>query len=315
MAGGILSRCLACLLSSSLAWAGAERALGADDVRWLNRITYGIDSATVARYRELGRRRFLEEQLHPGDPGLDPETAAAIQALGISRKPLEQTLAEVEVENRRIQALPDEDARQAARQALNQGANQTAAEAARRHLLRALGARDQLKEQMAWFWLNHFNVFQGKANLRWSVADYEERALRPNVLRNLGAGAAALQGLRLIPAPSAEARCEELGPAWARTVVVVLSEFGRTFRENGTRGTDHGHGSVAWVLGGAVRGGRLVGEQVAVERATLFQDRDYPVLTDYRDLLGGLFKRLYGLSDAQVARVFPQSKALDLGLI
>jgi len=48
---------------------------------------------------------------------------------------------------------------------------------------------------------------------------------------------------------------EEIGPGWSDTVVVVLSEFGRTFRENGSRGTDHGHGSVYWILGGGVRGG------------------------------------------------------------
>jgi uncharacterized protein (DUF1501 family) len=60
-----------------------------------------------------------------------------------------------------------------------------------------------------------------------------------------------------------------MGPAWNDTVVVVMSEFGRTFRENGTGGTDHGHGTVYWVLGGAVRGGRIVGDQVAVGRSTL----------------------------------------------
>ena len=48
-------------------------------------------------------------------------------------------------------------------------------------------------------------------------------------------------------------------------MVVVITEFGRTFRENGNRGTDHGHGSVYWVLGGAVKGGRMAGEQVKVE--------------------------------------------------
>ena len=57
---------------------------------------------------------------------------------------------------------------------------------------------------------------------------------------------------------------EEIGPQWQDTVVVVLSEFGRTFRENGNRGTDHGHGSVYWVLGGGLKGGRIAGEQVAV---------------------------------------------------
>ena len=62
---------------------------------------------------------------------------------------------------------------------------------------------------------------------------------------------------------------DQMGSAWNQTVVFVLSEFGRTFRGNGTHGTDHGHGSVHWVLGGAVHGGRLVGEEVAVTSTTL----------------------------------------------
>jgi uncharacterized protein (DUF1501 family) len=108
---------------------------------------------------------------------------------------------------------------------------------------------------------------------------------------------------------------QEMGPAWQHTVVVVMSEFGRTFRENGNRGTDHGHGSAFWVLGGAVKGGRIAGEQQAVTQATLFQNRDFPVLNEYRAVLGGLFTRQYGLSAAQVERVFPGSKPLDLALI
>lgn len=107
---------------------------------------------------------------------------------------------------------------------------------------------------------------------------------------------------------------DEMGPQWANTVVVVASEFGRTFRENGNRGTDHGHGSAWWVLGGAVNGGRIAGEQVAVNAATLHQNRDWPVLNEYRAVLGGLFSRMYGLSAAQLAQVFPGASALDLGL-
>jgi uncharacterized protein (DUF1501 family) len=109
---------------------------------------------------------------------------------------------------------------------------------------------------------------------------------------------------------------QEIGPeAWTNTLVVVISEFGRTFRENGDRGTDHGHGTVYWVLGGAVKGGRIVGEQVRITAATLFQNRDYPVLADYRSLLGGLFQRVYGLDRALIERVFPASAPRDLSLV
>jgi uncharacterized protein (DUF1501 family) len=105
------------------------------------------------------------------------------------------------------------------------------------------------------------------------------------------------------------------GPAWNDTVVVVISEFGRTFRENGDRGTDHGHGSVYWVMGGGIKGGRLAGAQVKVEQATLFQNRDYPVINEYRAVLGGLFARLYGLQSDRLQKVFAGVRPKDLGLV
>jgi uncharacterized protein (DUF1501 family) len=108
---------------------------------------------------------------------------------------------------------------------------------------------------------------------------------------------------------------EAMGSAWRDTVVVVISEFGRTFRENGNRGTDHGHGSAYWILGGPVRGGRVAGEQVRVARETLFQQRDYPVLNEYRALLGGLFEQLYGLDASRLSSIFPSSFANDVGLL
>jgi uncharacterized protein (DUF1501 family) len=122
-----------------------------------------------------------------------------------------------------------------------------------------------------------------------------------NRITELGKGLAALKNA--------------LGDKWNDTVVVVVSEFGRTFRENGDRGTDHGHGSVYWVLGGQVRGGRVAGPQVASTRANLFQDRDLPVLTDYRALIGGLLRRSYGLSPAQLGNIFPSAEPADLQLI
>ena len=122
-----------------------------------------------------------------------------------------------------------------------------------------------------------------------------------NNLRNLGEGLAAY--------------ADALGDEWNNTVVVVLSEFGRTFRENGDKGTDHGHGTVHWVLGGKVNGGRIAGEQVAVNPQSLLQNRDYPVLTNYRDLLGGVFKRSWGLTSSQLQTVFPGATPRDLQLV
>jgi uncharacterized protein (DUF1501 family) len=112
-----------------------------------------------------------------------------------------------------------------------------------------------------------------------------------------------------------QAFSQSLGAEWNNTVVVVVSEFGRTFRENGNRGTDHGHGSVYWVLGGSISGGRICGEQQPVTQATLFQNRDFPVLNDYRSVLGGLFRSLWGLSPAQSAGIFPQAASIDLKLV
>jgi uncharacterized protein (DUF1501 family) len=122
-----------------------------------------------------------------------------------------------------------------------------------------------------------------------------------NLLTSLGQGLAGF--------------ADQMGPAWNQTVVFVLSEFGRTFRENGTHGTDHGHGSAHWVLGGAVHGGRFVGEQVAVTPSTLNQNRDFPVLTEYRGMLGGIFRHMYALDNTRIARVFPNAVPLELGLV
>ncbi len=108
---------------------------------------------------------------------------------------------------------------------------------------------------------------------------------------------------------------QELGSAWRDTTVVVMSEFGRTFRQNGNRGTDHGHGSVFWIMGGSVRGHQIAGAQVRVEQVALFQNRDWPVLNDYRDVLSGLLQKQYGLSTNQLDTVFPGATPRDLKLL
>ena len=132
---------------------------------------------------------------------------------------------------------------------------------------------------------------------------------------NEGAAQGALANNMDSLGKSLAALSQELGGEWRNTVVAVVSEFGRTFRENGNKGTDHGHGSVYWLLGGSISGGRIAGEQVKVERQSLFQDRDYPVLNEYRAVLGGLFTSLWGLSSDQIQRVFPGSAPVDLKLV
>jgi uncharacterized protein (DUF1501 family) len=106
-----------------------------------------------------------------------------------------------------------------------------------------------------------------------------------------------------------------LGPEWNNTLVIVVSEFGRTFHENGDHGTDHGHGSVYWVMGGGVRGGQIAGRQVAVTEANLFQNRDWPVLNDYRALIGGVLQKAYGLGEGPLTQIFPSTQPVDMQLI
>src|SRR5260370_24659184 len=105
------------------------------------------------------------------------------------------------------------------------------------------------------------------------------------------------------------------GVGWGDTVGGGGSELGGTFRENGDRGTDHGHGSVYWVMGGGINGGRVLGEQVKVDQANLFQNRDYLVLTDYRAMFAGLFQRMFGLEAASIQRIFAAVRPVDLGLV
>jgi uncharacterized protein (DUF1800 family) len=161
--------------------ASAPAALARGDVRWLGRVAFGIDSAAVARYQRLGREKFLDEQLHPpnGDP---PDLAAAVAAIPVAQQTAESLIKANRAEQQRITALAGEPEKQQARAALNQGANQAVYETTKRHLIRALRSPSQLREQMTWFWMNHFSVFSGKASIRWTLPEYEEQAVRPRAL-------------------------------------------------------------------------------------------------------------------------------------
>ncbi|PYQ12968.1 MAG: hypothetical protein DMF80_16450 [Acidobacteria bacterium] len=95
----------------------------------------------------------------------------------------------------------------------------------------------------------------------------------------------------------------DLGDGMQDVVVVTMTEFGRTARENGNRGTDHGHASFAFVLGGDVRGGRVHGRWPGLAPDRLYEGRDLAITTDFRDLLGEVLSRHLGARD--LSRVFP----------
>ena len=101
----------------------------------------------------------------------------------------------------------------------------------------------------------------------------------------------------------------QLGSEWDDTVVVVLSEFGRTARQNGTNGTDHGHGNVMWVLGGKVGGGKVHGRWPGLDDGALYERRDLAVTTDFRSVLAQVCARHLRLDDRQLASVFPHAPA------
>jgi uncharacterized protein (DUF1501 family) len=134
-------------------------------------------------------------------------------------------------------------------------------------------------------WDTHFN--EGIANGRLSQL--------------LGALDAALDAVKT-----------NMGPAWNETVVALVTEFGRTARINGTAGTDHGTATVALLVGGALKGGRVIADWPGLKDADLFENRDLKATTDLRAVLKGLLRdHLRADERALAANVFPGSAAVQ----
>ncbi|MGO4378204.1 DUF1501 domain-containing protein [Pseudoduganella sp. RAF19] len=122
---------------------------------------------------------------------------------------------------------------------------------------------------------------------------------------NQGAGSGQLAN-RLAPLGQGLAvLAQRLGPMFDDTVIVVMSEFGRTARENGNKGTDHGHGNAMWLLGGKVNGGKVHGDWRGLADNQLNEGRDLPVTTDFRRVLAQVGERHLRLSDAALGKSFP----------
>jgi uncharacterized protein (DUF1800 family) len=157
--------------------------LNAADLAFIDRLTWGVNESTATEFSMVGRDRWLEQQLHPGSKDRLPAGAEAqIGSLSIATRSIEQLAPELAAQRRTVNQIQDTEQKKAAQHAYQQAMNDLGRQAVTRSLLRDLYAPDQLREKMTWFWFNHFNVHLHKADIRATIADYEENALRRHAL-------------------------------------------------------------------------------------------------------------------------------------
>jgi uncharacterized protein (DUF1800 family) len=164
---------------------GSLRAteLNPRDMILLDRLTWGINASSAAHLQSIGAERWLGEQLHPPSGTILPAAAKAqIEDMpDVHKLPFDIAVA-FDQQGKAANQIADADQKKVAQQAYQQAINDRAKQAAARSILHALYAPDQLRQRMTWFWFNHFNVYQYKANIRVLVGDYEDRAIRPYAL-------------------------------------------------------------------------------------------------------------------------------------
>src|SRR5439155_12003753 len=153
------------------------------DFLLLNRVTWGANPSSAREFAGVGPARYLEAQLQPAqEAALPPEVQAQVDAMTITQRPVDELAKEMESRRKGLDLLRNDEEKKAAQQAYQQELTRLGREAMTRSLLRALYSPWQLREQMTWFWMNHFNVFAGKAEVRAYLGDYEEKAIRPYAL-------------------------------------------------------------------------------------------------------------------------------------
>jgi uncharacterized protein (DUF1800 family) len=149
----------------------------------LDRLTFGATIEDAERLQAAGAKRWLDSQLHPMPQDSLPATAQAqIDAMPITQKQMTELVADIAAKSKVLNQITDPDLKRAAGQAYQQTMNDLAKQAAVRQILRDLYSPTQVLERMTWFWFNHFNVHQSKADIRPMVADYEDKAIRLHAL-------------------------------------------------------------------------------------------------------------------------------------
>jgi uncharacterized protein (DUF1501 family) len=270
---GWLNRLLGQLPASAAERGAPTRAVSIGPV--LPRIYAGSQEvANIPAGRNAGQATLLDRapvsaafaQLYGGDDKLSKAYQASQQA---------------HLEVRTAMTAPDDSPQSREMMAANNGAplpNGFPEDAARLAQLMRRDGRVQLAFMALGGWDTHAR--QGGATGQLA-----------NHLQPLGEGLAAL--------------ATGLGPMLDQTVILVMSEFGRTAHENGNGGTDHGHGNVMWLLGGPVAGGKVHGSWPGLGPGQLNEGRDLAVTTDFRQVLAELCQSHLGLGNAQATRVLP----------
>ncbi|MGN6236145.1 DUF1800 domain-containing protein [Dyella sp.] len=174
------------LLATAGATPGLARPAAAplshDDIAWLRRASFGVDSATLARYRQLGREGWLDEALADRNDTLPPPIQQLLDSYDAINTPPLELLKRYRDALKQVKAMPDGDAKVAAKKAAQKDGRKLLREAQQAELLHAIYGSNPLKEQMVWFWLNHFSVYGAKGPVKLLAADYEEHVIRPHAL-------------------------------------------------------------------------------------------------------------------------------------
>jgi uncharacterized protein (DUF1501 family) len=285
---GWINRALSALPASQAREAGV--ALGAnvplamrgpaEVASWSPTKISALDEGTLARITDL----------YAHDPLLSQRLADALESDAIANEAQAAAQAEDESGDAMAMAAKPGVTEQDAKEKRNFNSRYVeTARAAAGFLKRDDGPRVAMFDTSGWDTHANEGGAQGQLALR---------------LRGLDAAMAALK--------------ESLGPVWRNTVVLVATEFGRTAAINGTRGTDHGTGAAAFLLGGAVEGGRVVADWPGLARSNLYEGRDLRPTRDLRAVMKGVLHDHLGVSNSALnTGVFPESAsvpALD-GLI
>lgn len=259
---------------------------------WLNRLlALAPGSPAALSIGNLMPRAFAGSQpvamlasgkaaLRPG-PLDRPRIGAAFDSLYAGNDKLGEAYREARQSSQQMRSTLEKDALDAEMQAASNGAAAPAVfvdDASR--LARLMRGDPRLR--VAFMSVGGWDTHANQGGSRGQLA---------NRLQPLGEGLAKL--------------AQGLGPDLADTVIVVLSEFGRTARQNGNGGTDHGHGNVIWLLGGSVAGGTVHGRWPGLAAGALHEGRDLSVTTDFRDVLATVAEHHLKLPDRQLPALFP----------